>query len=88
MKVMKFGGTSVASAESILKVIDIVAACQEKKVVVVAAMGDTTDRLEELSIKAAAGDETYKEGLAVVEKLHLKVIEQLIAPRERGKCDC
>ena len=36
MKVMKFGGTSVASAESIVKVIDIVAACQDEKVVVVA----------------------------------------------------
>jgi bifunctional aspartokinase / homoserine dehydrogenase 1 len=84
MKVMKFGGTSVASAESILKVIDIVAACRDEKVVVVAAMGDTTDQLEELSIKAATGDESYKEGLAVVEKLHLKAIEQLIAPRDRG----
>ena len=84
MKVMKFGGTSVASAESILKVIDIVASCQEKKVVVVAAMGTTTDQLEEMSFQAAAGDESYKEGLAEVEKYHLKVIEQLIAPRERG----
>ena len=74
MKVMKFGDTSVASAESILKVIDIVAACQEEKIVVVAAMGDTTDQIEELSIKASTGDETYKEGLAVVEKFHLKVI--------------
>ncbi|MDP4292453.1 MAG: bifunctional aspartate kinase/homoserine dehydrogenase I, partial [Bacteroidota bacterium] len=84
MKVMKFGGTSVASAESILRVIDIVAACQEKKVVVVAAMGTTTDQLLELSIKASTGDESYKEGLATLEKLHLKVIEKLIAPRERS----
>lgn len=84
MKVMKFGGTSVASAESILKVIDIVAACNEKKVIVVAAMGTTTDQLAELSIKASTGDESYKNGLCVIEKLHLKVIEQLIAPRERG----
>jgi len=84
MKVMKFGGTSVASAESILKVLDIVAACKEKKVIVVAAMGTTTDELAELSIKASTGDESYKEGLCVIEKLHLKVIEQLIAPRERG----
>ena len=84
MKVMKFGGTSVDSAESILKVIDIITACQEKKIIVVAAMGNTTDQLAELSIKASTGDESYKEGLNVVEKLHLKAIEQLIAPRERG----
>jgi len=84
MKVMKFGGTSVASADCFLKVIDIVSACQEQKIIVVAAMGDTTDQLAELSTKASTGDDSYKGGLVVLEKLHLKVLEQLIAPKERS----
>ncbi|NLE42241.1 MAG: aspartate kinase, partial [Lentisphaerae bacterium] len=39
MKVCKFGGSSVASAEQILKVIDIVASDPARRVVVVSAPG-------------------------------------------------
>jgi aspartokinase/homoserine dehydrogenase 1 len=84
MKVMKFGGTSVASAESILKVIDIVTSCREKKVLVVAAMGTTTDELAELSRLASEGNDSYKVGLLSIEKSHLKAIEKLIPARERS----
>ena len=49
MIVLKFGGTSVASAEAITRVADIVAGrMAERPVVVVSAMGKTTDRLLEL----------------------------------------
>ena len=46
MIVMKFGGSSVANAERIRHVASIIKAYSDKKpVVVLSAMGDTTDHL-------------------------------------------
>ena len=45
MKVMKFGGTSVGSVDSILSVKRIVEAQQEPVIVVVSALGGITDQL-------------------------------------------
>ena len=45
MKVLKFGGTSVGSVESILKVKQIVEAQDEPVIVVVSALGGITDQL-------------------------------------------
>ena len=45
MIVMKFGGSSVESAEAIQRVASIVRECDRRPVVVVSAMGKTTDRL-------------------------------------------
>ncbi|HEX5564921.1 MAG TPA: aspartate kinase, partial [Sporosarcina sp.] len=39
MKVCKFGGTSVATAEQIRKVVDIVTSDSDRKIVVVSAPG-------------------------------------------------
>ena len=50
--VQKFGGTSVASVEHIRRAAELVAATREaghQVVVVVSAMGDTTDRLSALA---------------------------------------
>jgi aspartate kinase len=64
MKVVKFGGSSVASAEQISKVIDIVAADADRRIVVVSAPGkrsgsDTkvTDLLIALANTVIAGDD-------------------------------
>lgn len=57
MIVMKFGGTSVASAEAIQRVAAIVASRSERRpVVVVSAMGKTTDKLLEIAALAVAGE--------------------------------
>ncbi|MBR5646939.1 MAG: aspartate kinase [Treponema sp.] len=56
MIVMKFGGSSVANAERIKHVASIIKAYQEKRpVVVLSAMGDTTDHLLEAADKAVEG---------------------------------
>ena len=53
MIVMKFGGSSVANAERIKHVASIIQAYQDKRpVVVLSAMGDTTDHLLEAADKA------------------------------------
>ena len=56
MKVMKFGGTSVGSVESILSVKRIVEAeaGREPVIVVVSALGGITDKLIKTSRMAAA----------------------------------
>jgi aspartate kinase len=57
MIVMKFGGTSVESAEAIARVAGIVRARLDRKpVVVVSAMGKTTNKLLAIAADAVAGD--------------------------------
>ena len=45
MKVMKFGGTSLGSVNSILSVKSIVESANEPVIVVVSALGGITDKL-------------------------------------------
>ena len=61
MKVLKFGGTSVANAESIRKVIDIAINSSKKEsiIVVVSALGGSTDVLLESGRKAERKDTSY-----------------------------
>lgn len=67
MIVMKFGGSSVANAERIKHVASIIKAYKEKRpVVVLSAMGDTTDNLLDAADKAVTGTVD----VAVVAKLH------------------
>ena len=63
MKVLKFGGTSVGSVESILSLKQIVTkeAKSQPVVVVVSALGGITDKLIATSKLALAGDERYRE---------------------------
>ena len=57
MMVMKFGGTSVESAEAIGRVAGIVESRLERHpVVVVSAMGKTTNKLLAMAETAVAGD--------------------------------
>ena len=80
MQVLKFGGTSVANAENINKVIAIVKEVvkKQKTVVVVSALGGITDLLLGAAKLAADGNESYKDKLAIVEQRHLDAVKQLI----------
>ncbi len=75
MKVLKFGGTSVGSVESILNVKKIVEARTEPVIVVVSALGGITDRLIATARMAQKGDEAYLQELAQIEKRHFDMIE-------------
>ena len=79
MQVLKFGGTSVANAENIKKVISIVADTvkKEKSIVVVSALGGVTDLLLDASMLAAAGNLAYLEKIELIEKRHNDCIQQL-----------
>ena len=80
MKVLKFGGTSVANAINIKLVLDIVQkqAQQEQLIVVVSALSKVTDLLQMAATKAAAADDTYKTLVVEIEKKHLDTIKDFI----------
>jgi aspartokinase/homoserine dehydrogenase 1 len=86
MKVLKFGGTSVANAQNIKLVLAIVSdkAREEKLIVVVSAFSKITDLLQLASQKAAAGDESFKDILAEIEKKHLDALKELIPVSEQS----
>ena len=70
MKVLKFGGTSVANATNIKLVLEIIQnqAKQQQLTVVVSALSNVTDLLQTAASKAAAADETYKTLVIEIEK--------------------
>lgn len=71
---MKFGGSSVANAERIRHVASIITAYADKKpVVVLSAMGDTTDHLLEAADWAVEGDVDIKK----IEGLHIATAKTL-----------
>ena len=73
MKILKFGGSSVADPESILRVRQIVRSRPESSIVVVSALGGVTDRLISASNLAAAGDTAFREVLAELRSRHHEV---------------
>jgi aspartate kinase len=74
MIVMKFGGSSVASAERIATVAKIIATYTEKRpIIALSAMGDTTDYLLEAADRALAGVVDIER----VKALHLDAIKEL-----------
>ncbi|NAY93244.1 bifunctional aspartate kinase/homoserine dehydrogenase I [Muricauda sp. JGD-17] len=79
MKVLKFGGTSVANPENINKVRSILENLDSEKVaVVVSAFGGVTDLLITTAHLASSQDLNYKMSLQEIEERHLNTIRELI----------
>ena len=83
MKVMKFGGTSVGSVNSILSVKRIVEAEKEPVIVVVSALGGITDELIKTSTTAARGDISFKESFVNIATRHISMVKELIPAGEK-----
>jgi aspartokinase/homoserine dehydrogenase 1 len=86
MKVMKFGGTSVGSVESILNLKRIVEASTEPVIVVVSALGGITDKLIATANMALACDANYQISFSEMVVRHHEMIEAIIqdtAKKER-----
>lgn len=80
MKVLKFGGSSVGSAEKIENVVSLVAAehlAGEKIAVVVSAIGGVTDRLIALGREASQGDPSYHANFISLHRMHIEVAKAL-----------
>ncbi len=81
MKVLKFGGSSVANAERIDRVARIVQSYVnrgEKVAVVVSAMGGVTDTLIQMSRVAASGNSDYQTILEAFSARHREVVMALV----------
>jgi aspartokinase/homoserine dehydrogenase 1 len=81
MKVLKFGGTSVGSVESITKLLQIIEKEQSsslKPVVVLSAMSGVTNLLSEMANKAEKGI-SFTDDLKALEERHFHIIKELLA---------
>ncbi|MGB7395301.1 MAG: aspartate kinase, partial [Pricia sp.] len=77
LKILKFGGRSLANGEGIEKVLDVIgkrAKKEENIAVVVSARGKSTDRLEAL-LKDAADGRDYQEELKAFKEYQLEAIQ-------------
>ncbi len=78
MKVLKFGGTSVGSANSILNLKNIVESQDFPVVVVVSALGGVTDLLIKTAKTASEGNEAYKDMFQSIVRRHHDMINDVI----------
>ena len=85
MKVLKFGGSSVANSENIKKVLDIVfnTSKSSKVAVVVSAFGKTTDNLLATANEALKDITGAIEILETIKELHYQVIDDLISTNNK-----
>ncbi|MEY3208379.1 MAG: hypothetical protein RL064_410 [Bacteroidota bacterium] len=86
MQVLKFGGSSVGSAEAIEKVIAIVTESIQKEptIVVVSAMSGVTDQLLLLAQSASQGNEAYKTIVQNIEQKHLDAVRTLLPIQQQS----
>lgn len=87
MRVLKFGGSSVANAENINKIVAILQdrLQNEKLVLVVSALGGITDSLLNTIILASEANEEYKNLLQNIENRHLEMVKQLIPVAQQSR---
>lgn len=79
MKVLKFGGTSVGTVESLSSVKKIVEGRRKPVIIVVSALGGVTDMLISTAKAAAAGEEDeYKKTYANIIRRHHDVIDGMV----------
>ena len=84
MQVLKFGGSSVANAANMSKVVDIVtkAVDRDRTILVSSAISGCTDTLIKIGNLASQRDETYKELISDLQQKHHAIIHELL-PREK-----
>lgn len=83
MKIIKFGGTSVGTPESILKVKSIVCSCDTPSIVVVSALGGITDRLVAISALAEKGDLSFRSEIDDIRARHFDMCDVVVEPDRR-----
>ena len=85
MKVMKFGGTSVGSIESLRNLRDIVNAEQRPVIVVVSAMGGFTNQLLAMCEQAQQRDISCLDTLEAARKRHHEAIDGVVIESMRDE---
>ncbi len=85
MKVLKFGGTSVGSVESILSLKNIVSQEQKPLVVVVSALGGITDRLIATAQMALEGNDGWRSEFDAMRQRHMDMVNSLFSDSEERR---
>ncbi len=86
MKILKFGGSSVGSAESINRLMTILKGEEgndEKPIIVLSAMQGVTNLLTEMAIRASKG-ESFEADLKELENMHFQVVKKLMTVRSQN----
>ena len=86
MKVLKFGGTSVGTAESLTNVKQIVTACKGQVIVVVSALGGVTNQLIQMADLAEAHSDEWESILEQVKARHMSVINAVVPEDRQAQC--
>jgi len=85
MKVIKFGGTSVANSEAIDCVFNILKKNRRSTFVVVSALSGITDTLLSMTHLAARGDNSYNQKINLLKKRHLDLINESLKNESQKK---
>lgn len=81
MEVLKFGGSSLVSAEAMQRVRDVLIARRaNQRIVVCSAMGGVTNALINLGLKAAQGDASHAADLEALRDRHFQTLNDLMIP--------
>lgn len=86
MKVLKFGGTSVGTAESLTNVKQIVTACKGQVIVVVSALGGVTNQLIQMADLAETHSDEWESILEQVKARHMSVIDAVVPDDRQAQC--
>jgi len=83
IKVLKFGGSSVANATVIRQVKEIITGTNSQfTAVVVSAMGGVTDLLIKAALAASEGTKDYKEFVIEIKQRHYSALEDLLGKNQ------
>jgi aspartokinase/homoserine dehydrogenase 1 len=88
VKVIKFGGTSVGSAENIRKVMAIISGYHSQNqpfAVVASAVSGITNCLIATATQASQSDERYLQGLKEIEEKHIAIIRSLMEAKVQSQ---
>lgn len=84
LKVLKFGGTSVGTIDSLKNVKSIVEGLEAPAIVVVSALGGLTDKLISTAKVSAEGSPAYREEMQGIRKRHHDIIEALVPDEKKA----
>ena len=86
MKVIKFGGTSVGTVQSLHNVKAIIDECQQQVIVVVSALGGVTNQLIQMTELAKRHDASYETLLNALKQRHADVIAGVVPEERQQEC--
>ncbi len=83
MRVLKFGGTSVGTVESLKNVRQIISSLSDSDVVVVSALGGLTDMLIKTAQEASTGKSDFRKATETMRKRHQEIIDALVIENKK-----